>query len=64
MKRKTECELQSREGVGKSLVVIVRVCAGQEKYAGALPNFTSDISNSCLFSLSAAEDKQEAWYAT
>lgn len=54
-----------REGlVDKTLVVIVGACAGQERYAGALPNFTSDIPNTCLFSLSVEEDKQGAWYAT
>lgn len=54
-----------REGLaGKSLVVIVGACAGQERYPGALPDFTSDIPNSGLFSLSVEEDKQGAWNAT
>lgn len=42
--------LVEREGlVGKSLVVIVGVDAGQERCAGAIPNFASNVPTSWHF---------------
>lgn len=57
--------LVEREGlVGKSLVVIVGVDAGQERCAGAIPNFASNVPTSWHFFLSVEIDKQKVWYAT
>ena len=50
-----------REGlVTGYLVVIIGVYAGQERYAGALPNFPLGWTNpNIIFFLSMEEDKQE-----